>query len=86
MIFDDGFHQLYNDLNAENMFRHIRDWMVKSESKKNLILWNSAKVSVLKTDFLQRKNYVKKIILLLISVLIGLIAIIKKFKKFFSAV
>jgi hypothetical protein len=86
MIFDDGFHQLYNDLNAENMFGHIRDWMVKSESKKNLVLWNSAKVSVLKTDFLQRKNYVKKIILLLISLLIGLIAIIKKFKKFFSAV
>lgn len=85
MIFDDGFHQLYNDANAENMFGHIKDWMASSGSKKNNVLWNSAKVSGLKIDFLQRKNYVKKIILLLVGVLIGLIALVKRLKKLFGA-
>jgi len=68
------------------MFEHIKDWMVASGSKKNHLLWNSAKVSNLKTDFLQNKNYVKKIILLLIGVLIALITLVKKCKKFFRAV
>lgn len=68
------------------MFEHIKDWMVASGSKKNQILWNSAKVSGLKIDFLQRKNYVKKIILFLIGVLIGLIALVRRFKKLFGAV
>ena len=86
MIFDDGFHQLYNDANAENMFEHIKDWMASPTSKKNNVLWNSAKVSGLKINFLQRKNYVKKIILLLVGVLIALVALIKRFKKLFGAV
>lgn len=68
------------------MFEHIKDWMVTSESKKNHLLWNSAKVSGLKTDFLKKKNYVKKIILLLIGALITLVVLVKKLKKFFKAV
>jgi len=86
MIFDDGYHQLYNDINAENMFGHIKDWMMKSCSKKTPVLWNSAKVSGLKTDFLQRKNYVKKIALFLIGLLVALIALVKKWKKIFGSI
>lgn len=82
MIFDEGYHQLYNDANAETMFEHIKDWMAKDDCKKNRVLWNSAKVPLLKTDFLQNKNYVKKIILLLIAALIALVALVKKLKKY----
>lgn len=55
--------------------------MVKIDSKKNHVLWNSAKVSLLKTDFLQKKNYVKKIIFLLIGAVIALVALVKKLKR-----
>lgn len=85
MIFDNGYHQLYNDVNADTMFSYIRDWMEKTESKKNLVLWNSAKVSGLKTDLLKQKNYVKKFLLLMIGALIALIAITRRLRKYFKA-
>ena len=63
------------------MFQHIFSWMNKSESKKNQVLWNSAKVSSIKTDFLYKKNYVKKYVLVLIGIITGLVFLVKKRTK-----
>ncbi len=54
MIYDGGYHQLYNDENAEKMFSHIIGWMNRKDSNKNDVLWNSARVFGLKTDFLKQ--------------------------------
>lgn len=83
MIFDNGYHQLYNDVNAEQMLDYITSW-INRDSVKNKVLWNSAKVKGLKTDFLRQKNYITKFLLILIGLLIALIAFIKKFKKWFK--
>lgn len=80
MIFENGYHQLYNDKNADMMFDYINKWMSK-DSKKSQITWNSAKVSGVKSDFMKQKNYVKKYILFFVAVLMGLIGIIKKLRK-----
>jgi len=80
MIFENGYHQLYNDLNADIMFDYIKTWMSRDD-KKNNVVWNSAKVSGIKSDLLKQKDYVKKIVLILIGVLIVLIGLIRKFKK-----
>lgn len=65
------------------MFDYIKGWMGKDE-KRNRVTWNSAKVPGIKIDLLKPKNYVKKIILMLISALIGLIVLVRKFKKVFK--
>lgn len=61
------------------MFDYIKSWMSK-DSKKNDVLWNSAKVGSIKTNFLKPKNYVKKIILMLIGLLVVLIGLVKKLR------
>jgi len=69
-------------MNADLMFDYIKTWMGK-DSKKNKVLWNSAKVSGIKSDFLRPKNYVKKMLFMLIGLLIAVIGLIKKFRKCF---
>ena len=81
VTFDHGYHQLYNDVYAEDMFKHIQTWICNDSARKNRILWNSAKVLKMKTNFLYNKNYVKKIILFLIGSILALIAIVKKLSK-----
>lgn len=66
------------------MFDYINTWMGR-DSKRNKVLWNSAKVGTIKSDFLKPKNYVKKIILMMIGLLIALIGLIKKVKKCLKA-
>ncbi len=80
MIFENGYHQLYNDKNADMMFDYINKWISK-DSKKSQITWNSAKVSGVKSDFMKQKNYVKKYIFFFVAVLMGLIGIIKRLKN-----
>ena len=84
MNFENGYHQLYNDINADEMFDYIKNWMGK-DSKKNQVKWNSAKVAAINSDFLRPKNYVKKLILMAIGLLIAMIALMKRFKKCFRA-
>lgn len=81
VTFDHGYHQLYNDLNAEDMFKHIQTWIFNHNANKNNTLWNSAKAVKMKTNFLYSKNYVKKIILYVIGAILALIGIIKKLSK-----
>ncbi len=81
VIFDHGYHQLYNDVNAEDMFKHIQTWIFNDNARKNKTLWNSAKAVKMKTNFLYSKNYVRKIILFVIGAIFALIAIIKKLSK-----
>ena len=64
------------------MYKYIEGWTEKQNSSANRKTWNSAKVSNLKIDFLQKRNYIKKIILFVVGALICLLALIKKFKSF----
>ena len=66
------------------MFDYINTWMGR-DSKRNKVLWNSAKVGPIKSDFLRPKNYVKKIVLMMIGLLIALIGLVRKAKKCFGA-
>ena len=61
------------------MLKYIHSWMIKPESKKHQTLWNSGKISNLKTDFLRHKNQPRKLVFILIGAFIAFIAIVKKF-------
>lgn len=63
------------------MFSYVKEWIGRENSKKDLVQWNSAKASGLKTDILRQENYVKKMILMIIGGLIGLLSIIKRLRK-----
>lgn len=77
---------MYNDVNAESMFEHIKEWMGKDEGKRERVVWNSAKVVGVKTDFMHRKNYVKKVVLMLVAVLIAIIALAKRLKRLLRSI
>jgi hypothetical protein len=79
IVFENGYHQLYNDVKVDVMFDYIHSWM--KDSKRHQVAWNSGKVGSIKSDFLKTKNYVNKLIIMLIGGLLALYVLIKKLRK-----
>jgi hypothetical protein len=79
IVFEHGYHQLYNDVKVDVMFDYIHGWM--KDSKRNQVPWNSGKVGSIKSDFLKAKNYVRKLIFMLIGGLVALYMLVKKLRK-----
>ncbi len=77
IVFKDGYHQLLNDHESEELMSRMYDWI---ESRKNKIRWKQPKPFEKQTILKGYKFWMK--LGLVIGFLVSVIALVRKLRKF----
>lgn len=81
IVFKDGYHQLHNDHEADELMLRIHDWI---ETRRNKIKWKQ--IGTLQKDSILKKNRFWHKLIAVIGILVSIIFLIKKLRDCWSKV